>query len=42
MAWKKGTTDTIIVGDSMLADLTESKMLQKKLIKVRTLPGATI
>ena len=38
----KGTTDTVIVGDSMLRDLADSKMSQKKLIKVRMFPGATI
>ena len=39
-AWKKGTT--LIVGDSILSGLEESKMSQKRLIKVRTFPGATI
>ena len=38
----KGTTDTVTVGDSMLRDLADSKMSQKKLIKVRMFPGATI
>ena len=40
LAWKKGTT--LNVGDSVLSGLKESKMLQKRLIKVRTFPGATI
>ena len=39
-AWKKGTT--LIVGDSTLSGLKESKMSQKRLIKVRTFPAATI
>ena len=39
-AWKKGTT--LIVGDSTLSGLKETKMSQKRLIKVRTFPGATI
>ena len=39
-AWKKGTT--FIAGDSILSGLKESKMSQKRLIKVRTFPGATI
>ena len=39
-AWKKGTT--LILGDSILSGLKESKMLQKGLIKVRTYPGVTI
>ena len=39
-AWKKGTT--LIVGDSLLSGLKESKMPQKRMIKVRTFPGATI
>ena len=38
-AWKKGTT--FIAGDSILSGLKESKMSQKRLIKVRTFPGAT-
>ena len=39
-AWKKGTT--LIDGDFILSGLKESKMSQKRLIKVRTFPGATI
>ena len=39
-AWKKGTT--LIVSDPMLSGLKESKMSQKRLIKVRTFHGATI
>ena len=39
-AWNKGTT--LIVGDSTLSGLKESKMSQKRLIKVRTFPAATI
>ena len=39
-AWKKGTTFT--VGDSVLSGLKESKMSQKRLIKLITFPGATI
>ena len=39
-AWKKGTT--LIVGYSILSGLDESKMSQKRLIKARTFPGATI
>ena len=37
---KKGTT--IIIGDFILPGLKESKMSQKRLIKVSTFPGATI
>ena len=39
-AWKKETTP--IVSDSILSGLKESEMSQKKLIKVRTFPGAAI
>ena len=39
-AWNKGTT--LIVGDSILSGLKESKMSQKRLIKVRAFPAATI
>ena len=39
-AWKKGTT--LIVGDSILSGLKESKMSQKRLIKVETFPGAAV
>ena len=38
--WRQGTT--LIMGDSILAGLREYKMLRKKLIKVRTFPGATV
>ena len=38
--WKKGTT--LIMGDSILSGLRESKMSRRKTIKVRTFPGATI
>ena len=40
LAWKKGTTP--IVGNSILSGFKESKMSQKRFIKVRTFPGATI
>ena len=39
-AWKKGTT--LIVSDSVLSGLKESKKLQKRLVKFRTFPGTTI
>ena len=39
-ARNKGTT--LIVGDSILSGLKESKMSQKRLIKVRAFPAATI
>ena len=39
-AWKEGTTP--IVGNSILSGFKESKMSQKRFIKVRTFPGATI
>ena len=38
--WKKGTI--IIVDDFILSRLKKSKMLQKRLIKIRTFPGAKI
>ena len=39
-AWKKGIT--LIIVDSILSGIKESKMSQKRLIKVRTFLGATI
>ena len=36
--WKKGTT--LIMGDSIIAGLREYKMSQRKMIKVRSFPGA--
>ena len=39
-AWKKGTT--LIFNDSILSGFKESKMSQKRLIKVRPFPCATI
>ena len=38
--WKKGTS--LIASDSILFGLKESKMSQKRLIKVKSFPGATI
>ena len=46
--WSSTTTQsqhgrtTLIVGNSILSGLKESKMSQKMLIEVRTVPGATI
>ena len=38
-SWPKGTC--VVIGDSMVAGIDEGKMSSKRLIKVRSFPGAT-
>ena len=38
-SWPKGTC--VVIGDSMVAGIAERKMSSKRLIKIRSFPGAT-